>query len=107
MDVTTALAERIAITSANVNDGPAGPDAVPDDPGDVFADSAYRDTHFRDAVLAKGGMRKRPTRVLKHGSGQSIESGGGSKRSSGHGSAATVSDECDDAVWRRLLSRYT
>ncbi|AOX19075.1 transposase [Kozakia baliensis] len=54
-DATTALVERIAITPANINDGRAGPDAVPDDPGEVFADSAYRGDHFRDAVRSKGG----------------------------------------------------
>lgn len=42
-------------TSANINDGRAGPDALPDDPGEV-ADSAYRGSHFRDAVLAKCGI---------------------------------------------------
>jgi IS5 family transposase len=54
-DATTALVERISITPANVNDGRAGPDALPDDPGDVFADSAYRGSHFGGAVRAKGG----------------------------------------------------
>jgi transposase, IS5 family len=54
-DADTALVEEIAITTANINDGRAGPDALPDDPGEVFADSAYRGNHFRDAVRAKGG----------------------------------------------------
>ena len=54
-DATTALVEKISITPANVNDGRAGPDALPDDPGDVFADSAYRGSHFGGAVRAKGG----------------------------------------------------
>jgi len=45
----------VAVTPANVNDGQAGPDALPDDPGDVFADSAYRGQPFGDAVRAKGG----------------------------------------------------
>lgn len=54
-DADTALVEEIAITSANINDGRAGPDALPDNPGEVFADSAYRGNHFRDAVRAKGG----------------------------------------------------
>jgi len=53
-DATTALVERVAITPANVNDGRAGPDALPDDPGEVFADSAYRGPHFGGAVRAKG-----------------------------------------------------
>ena len=55
-DATTALVEKIAITPANVNDGRAGPDALPDDPGEVFADSAYRGNHFGNAVRAKGGV---------------------------------------------------
>lgn len=55
-DANTALVEEIAVTPANVNDGKAGPDALPDNPGDVFADSAYRGNHFADAVRAKGGM---------------------------------------------------
>lgn len=54
-DATTALVEKISVTPANVNDGRAGPDALPDDPGEVFADSAYRGSHFSGAVRAKGG----------------------------------------------------
>ncbi|WP_280823291.1 transposase [Pseudaminobacter soli (ex Li et al. 2025)] len=54
-DADTALVEEIAITPANVNDGKAGLEAVPDNPGEVFADSAYRGQHFGDAVRAKGG----------------------------------------------------
>ncbi|HLU18401.1 MAG TPA: transposase, partial [Pusillimonas sp.] len=38
------------------NDGKAGPEALPDDPGEVFADSAYRGRHFGDAVRARGGV---------------------------------------------------
>ena len=55
-DATTALVEKVSVTPANVNDGRAGPQAVPDDPGEVFADSAYRGAHFGDAVRAKGGI---------------------------------------------------
>ena len=54
-DATTALVERVAVTPANVNDGRAGPEALPDNPGEVFADSAYRGPHFGHAVRAKGG----------------------------------------------------
>jgi IS5 family transposase len=57
-DADTALVEEISITSANINDGKAGPDALPDNPGEVFADSAYRGNHFRDAVRAKGGIAR-------------------------------------------------
>lgn len=55
-DADTALVEEVAVTSANINDGKAGPEALPDNPGEVFADSAYRGNHFRDAVRAKGGI---------------------------------------------------
>ena len=55
-DADTALVEEIAVTPANINDGKAGPFALPDDPGEVFADSAYRGAHFGDAVRAKGGI---------------------------------------------------
>ncbi|MGX5805885.1 transposase [Bradyrhizobium sp. Arg314] len=54
-DADTALVEEIAIRPANINAGKAGPDALPDDPGEVFDDSAYRGNHFGDAVRAKGG----------------------------------------------------
>lgn len=55
-DADTALVEEVSVTSANINDGKAGPDALPENPGEVFADSAYRGNHFRDAVRAKGGI---------------------------------------------------
>lgn len=54
-DADTALVEEVSITAANINDGKAGPDALPDNPGEVFADSAYRGSHFGDAVRARGG----------------------------------------------------
>jgi transposase, IS5 family len=31
------------------------PDALPEDPGEMFADSAYRGAHFGDVIQAKGG----------------------------------------------------
>ncbi|KQN00106.1 transposase [Sphingobium sp. Leaf26] len=57
-DADTALVEEVSVTSANVNDGKAGPEALPDNPGEVFADSAYRGSHFRDALRAKGGIAR-------------------------------------------------
>ncbi len=57
-DADTALIEEVSITSANINDGKAGPDALPDNPGEVFADSAYRGNHFCDAVRAKGDVAR-------------------------------------------------
>jgi IS5 family transposase len=57
-DADTALVEEVAITPANVNDGKAGPQALPNDPGEVLADSAYRGAHFGNAVRAKGGTAR-------------------------------------------------
>jgi transposase, IS5 family len=54
-DADTALVEEVVITPANVNDGKASPDALPDAPGEVFADSAYRGKTFREAVRIRGG----------------------------------------------------
>ena len=57
-DADTALVEEVSITPANINDGRAGPNALPDNPGEVFADSAYRGNHFGDAVKARGGVTR-------------------------------------------------
>jgi len=54
-DADTAIVEEISITPGNVHDGKDGGDALPDDPGDVYADSAYRGQAFASAVQAKGG----------------------------------------------------
>ena len=48
----------MSVTPANVNDGKAGCEVVPDDPGQVYADSAYRGTRFRNAVEEKGGTAR-------------------------------------------------
>jgi hypothetical protein len=53
-DATTTLVEKVSVTPSNVNGGRAGPDALPDEPDDVFADSAYRGACFADAVRAMG-----------------------------------------------------
>lgn len=45
----------ISCAAKDENDGKAGPQALPDDPGEVFADSACRATHFGDAMRAKDG----------------------------------------------------
>ena len=51
----TALVETVAVTPGNVNDGHAGPSALPEVVGEVFADSAYRglsgDTVYPSGVL--------------------------------------------------------
>ena len=55
-DAETALAAHLSVTPANVHDGREGPAVLPDAPGKVFADSAYRGQHFAAAVRAKGGV---------------------------------------------------
>ncbi len=54
-DADTALVEKVAVTPGNAHDGRNGETALPEDPGDVFADSAYRGAVFRTAVRARGG----------------------------------------------------
>jgi transposase, IS5 family len=54
-DANTGLVERVDVTPGNVHDGRAGAAVLPDDPGLVYADSAYRGSAFTDAVVAKGG----------------------------------------------------
>jgi len=55
-DADTALVEELSVTPGNVHDGRAGHGALPDDPGAVYADSAYRGSAFASAVQAKGGF---------------------------------------------------
>ena len=54
-DADTGLVEELAVTPGNVHDGRAGGDALPDNPGQVYADSAYRGEAFGSAVRARGG----------------------------------------------------
>jgi IS5 family transposase len=54
-DATSALVEKISVTPANINDRRAGPDALPDDPGEAFADSAYRGPHFGEHSVPGAG----------------------------------------------------
>ena len=57
-DATTDLVEKVVVTPANVNDGKAGCDVVPDDPEQVYGDSAYKGPRFRQAVEEKGGTTR-------------------------------------------------
>jgi IS5 family transposase len=54
-DADTALVEELAVTPGNAHDGRAGGAALPDNPGEVYADSAYRGEVFDSAVRTKGG----------------------------------------------------
>ena len=114
-DAGTALVEKIPVTPANVNDGRAGGAVIPDDPGEVFADSACRGTHFSMAVRARGGtphvvvtgLWGHDEQACRPGTSPSITAAAGSRRSSAPGSAATVSVECDGAVSPKPPPRFT
>ena len=54
-DAETALVEELAVTPGNVHDGNHGASTLPPDPGEVYADSAYRGRRFAEAVRARGG----------------------------------------------------
>jgi IS5 family transposase len=54
-DADTALVEELTVTPGNVNDGCAGGEVLPDEPGHVYADSAYPGTTFASSVQSKGG----------------------------------------------------
>jgi IS5 family transposase len=54
-DADTAIVERISVTPGNAHDGRSGEGALPDAPGTVFADSAYRGQIFAAAVRIRGG----------------------------------------------------
>ena len=62
-DADTALVEKVAVTPGNAHNGRNGEAALPDDPGDVFADSAYRGEVFRTAVRTRGGT---PRVIVTH-----------------------------------------
>src|SRR5690606_25653259 len=50
------IEQCLSVISCAAKGEPAWPPlALPDNPGEVFADSAYRGSHFGDAVRARGG----------------------------------------------------
>jgi len=57
-DADTGLVECVDVTPGNVHDGRAGGAVVPDAPGLVHADSAYRGARFAEAVRARGGVTR-------------------------------------------------
>ena len=69
-DADTALVEKLAVTPGNAHDGRNGEAALPDEPGDVYADSGYRGEVFGKAVRARGG---RPRVAATHVWAQSGE----------------------------------
>jgi IS5 family transposase len=119
-DADTALVEEVSITSANINDGRAGPEALPDNPGEVFADRApiaaitsamrcgQRATYHGSSPPACGAAtsRKRCANST-NGINRSIAYVVGSRRFSEPGSAATACDGCDGEASPKPPSKST
>ncbi|MER9485785.1 hypothetical protein NKI50_07315 [Mesorhizobium sp. M0563] len=110
----TALVEEIAVT-AHTEDGNAVPDALPDNPGEGFADSAYRGNHLGDAVRAKGGRPRIVATAMwgrdeaessTPGTNRSTEFVVGSRRSSVPGNEATTFAGCDGEGWQRQPFKF-
>jgi transposase, IS5 family len=57
-DRDSCLVDGLEVTPGNVHEGRAGTTVIPEDPGEVFADSAYRGTGFAQAVHARGGVTR-------------------------------------------------
>ena len=106
-DADTALVEEVAITPANVNDGKAGPEALPDNPGEVsptapiggvFFTTPCKPREARRALWPQAcGAATRPKRwrASMPGTDPSIGSVAGSRKSSEHGSEAMAFAACD------------
>ena len=110
-DADTAIVERVGVTPGNAHDGRSGHLALPDDPGDVFADSAYRGQAFAAAVTAKGGTPRvivtsiwaksdpasqaEAERRLAAWNARATGCAAGSRRSSEPGNAPAGSGACD------------
>ena len=116
-DADTALVEEVAVTPGNAHDGRNGEAALPDNPGDVFADSAYRGSVFRDAVRARAAQRVSPSpmsgprarrRLIKNlslGTARSTRSAAASRKSSAPGNALTAFAACDGEASPKPISK--
>ena len=116
-DADTVLIEEVAVTPANINDGRAGPDALPDAPGEVSADSAYRGAHFREAVRAKGGTphiavtgmwgSDEQQTLARLAAFNATGCAAASRKSSAPGNEVTACGACDGPASPRPQPRFT
>jgi hypothetical protein len=109
----------LAITPAMSTMDAPDPTPCPDDPGEVFTDSAYRGNHFGDAVRAKGGTPRivatgcggetRPERSLASlpGTGRFTVFAGASRKSSAPANVVTARAECDGEASAKPPSMFT
>jgi IS5 family transposase len=54
-DAETDIVRRVAVTTANVHDLKKAEEVLPEDPGDVYADTAYAAHRFEQVIMARGG----------------------------------------------------
>ena len=54
-DAETDIVRRVAVTTANVHDLNRAEEVLPEDPGDVYADTAYAAHRFEQIIMARGG----------------------------------------------------
>ena len=57
-DRDSCLVDDLEVTPGNAHEGRAGMTVIPENPGEVFADSAYRGAGFAQAVRARGGVAR-------------------------------------------------
>jgi len=55
-DAETDIVRAVAVTTANVHDLNKAEEVLPEEPGDVYADTAYAARRFEEAIIARGGM---------------------------------------------------
>ena len=111
-DAHGGIVRRIEMTPANVNDGRMLGAVLPSDPGNVHADLAYASSRNKMLIRDAGGSSRLPgehyvavpkrLRGWKPGTARSAMSVAGSRRSSVHGSAATVCGACGGSDLRKL-----
>jgi IS5 family transposase len=54
-DAETDIVRAVAVTTANVHDLNKAEEVLPEDPGDVYADTAYAAHRFEAVIMARGG----------------------------------------------------
>ena len=103
-DEAAGLVRSVEITTANVHDGTMLEALLPQDPGEVYGDSAYAAGRFTDVIRARGGQARvvythtwvvqRRALGSKPGTLQCGRSVVGSRRCSARGSARMAYGRC-------------
>lgn len=113
-DQHAGLIRGIAVTTANVHDAAELAAVLPEEPGDVYGDSAFAGTAPERVIAARGGCvwfkpapgaARRHCDVCNSTMPPCSASVPASRRCSALASAATVCDACAGSAWRRLVCR--